>query len=70
MPEPINKNRLIFLILSVVSFLSGIITLLPYKDIDDECMLGYKAICAFTPVSTIILLLTGVIFWVVQKRLK
>ena len=70
MPETTNKTRLILQILSVLTFIGGIITLLPYKSIDDECILGYKAICPLTPVSTVILLAVAVILWVVQKRLK
>lgn len=68
MAESNGKAKLVFLILAVLSFISAILTLLPYKNIDDECLLGYKAMCAITPVSTIILIVLGIIFLYIRKK--
>ena len=68
MAESNGKAKLVFLVLAVISFISAILTLLPYKNIDDECMLGYKALCAFTPVSTIVLAALGIIFLFFRKK--
>jgi hypothetical protein len=64
-----NKNSGgIFLWLAIISFVAGIITFLPYKNIDDECMLGYKALCAFTPVSALILFVVGAFFLFLKSK--
>ncbi len=68
MAESNSKAKLIFMLLSVISFITAVLTLIPYKNIDDECMLGYKALCAFTPVSTIILAVLGIIFLYLKKK--
>ena len=60
-----KSTPLILKIISILIIISGIITLIPYKNIDDECFLGYKALCAFTPISTIILIVLGILFWYV-----
>lgn len=63
-----NKANPVLTVLSVLCFLGAIITFIPYGDIDDACMLGYKALCAFTPVSSLILAAVGVAFWMLRKR--
>jgi hypothetical protein len=68
MSESNGKARLIFLLLAVLSFISAVLTLLPYKNIDDECFLGYKAMCAITPVSTLILIVAGIVFLYIRKK--
>lgn len=65
--EEVAKKSPLFLWLAIISFLAALVTFMPFKNIDDECMLGYKAICAFTPVSSIILILLGIIFLVMRK---
>jgi hypothetical protein len=68
MAESNGKAKLVFLILAVLSFISAVLTLLPYKNIDDECFLGYKAMCAITPVSTLILIAMGIAFLYLRKK--
>jgi len=63
-----KKNGVIFLWLAVLSFISGILTFLPYSNIDDECMLGYKALCAFTPVSSLALFALGILFLFIRNK--
>ena len=38
---------------------AGIITLLPFPGATESCILGYKSVCPFSPISTILLLYTG-----------
>jgi len=66
--ESNKKSGGIFLWLAIISFVAGIITFLPYKNIDDECMLGYKALCAFTPVSSLILFVVGAFFLFLKSK--
>lgn len=68
MAESNGKAKLFFLILAVLSFIGAVLTLLPYKNIDDACFLGYKAMCAITPVSTLILIVLGVVFLYIRKK--
>jgi len=64
----VKKPNLLLTILSVLCILGAVITLIPCSNIENACMLGYKAICAFTPVSTIVLLIAGIILWILRKR--
>ena len=68
MAESSGKAKLVFLLLAVLSFIGAVLTLLPYKNIDDACFLGYKAMCAITPVSTLILIVMGIIFLYLRKK--
>jgi uncharacterized membrane protein YozB (DUF420 family) len=68
MAESNGKAKIVFLLLAVISFISAVLTLLPYKNIDDECFLGYKALCAITPVSTLILIVAGIVFLYLRKK--
>ena len=68
MVESNGKLKMVFLFLAVLMFVAAAITLLPYKNIDDECMLGYKALCAFTPVSTLVLAALGIMFLFFRKK--
>lgn len=70
MEETTKKKGGALLWLAILFFISGIITFLPYKNIDDECMLGYKALCAFTPVSSLIMIAIGVLFLVIKAKLN
>jgi len=63
-----KKGGMAYLIIAVLFVLAAIITLVPYKNIDDACLFGYKALCAFTPISTLILLVFAVIFYIVFRN--
>ena len=39
-----------------VEFLLAVLTLLPRAAASKPCLLGYKALCSFSPISTLILL--------------
>jgi hypothetical protein len=68
--EATKKKGGAMLWLAIISFIAALVTFLPFKNIDDECMLGYKAICAFTPVSSLVLIALGVMFLVIRNHVK
>lgn len=64
-----KKGYGIFLILTILFTLAAISTLLPQASVSKSCLLGYKAHCSFTPISTIIcVLLTGLICKIRKKK--
>ena len=71
----IRKILKIFVLLiliagAIASAISTIWTIVPDSTASKECMLGYKAHCSFTPISTIILIFMAVIFGYVLIRTK
>ena len=70
MEEVTKKKGGAMLWLAILSFVAAIVTFFPFKNIDDECMFGYKAICAFTPVSSLILIVLGIFFLVMRNYAK
>jgi hypothetical protein len=44
-------------------------TVIPNEAASKACLLGYKASCSFTPVSTVICLIGAVVTFVVAKKL-
>lgn len=44
----------VFMIITIVLTVSGLITLLPYGSASEKSMMGYKALCSFAPLSTLI----------------
>ncbi len=56
-------------IFAIVEFILAIVTLLPRAAASKACLLGYKALCSFTPISTVMLLaLVGLHFYLNQKE--
>lgn len=53
-----------------IYFVLAIVTLLPNAAASKDCLLGYKALCSFTPISTVILVGLGVLHIVLQMRSK
>jgi len=47
---------------AIASAVSVIWTIVPDCTASKECLLGYKAHCSFTPISTIILVFIAVVF--------
>ncbi len=52
----------------VALILAAVKTIIPFPYVSKPCMLGYKAGCSFTPISTIILVAMTIIAYVVAKR--
>lgn len=53
----------------VASAVSTVITIVPDSSASKACMLGYKAHCSFTPVSTIILVIMALAFGFVFMKM-
>ncbi len=52
-------------VLALLIALAAVITIVPYPVARKKSMLGYRALCPFTPISTATLLMTaGVVFLV------
>ena len=51
-----------------VYFLLALVTLLPLATASKPCLLGYEALCSFTPISTIILLALGGLHIILQAK--
>lgn len=65
-PELTTKTKYYIIIVALV--LSAIKTIIPFPYVSKACMLGYKAGCSFTPISTIILVVATIIVYVIGKR--
>ncbi len=59
----------IFLALTVVATLAATLTLLPSASAEKTCFLGYKATCAFAPLSTVLCLLVSLVVCRTRGRL-
>jgi hypothetical protein len=68
MEQTNKKSGTLYLIISILCFIGAIITLIPYKGVDDECLFGYKAICAFTPISSLVLIAVGILLMFLRKK--
>jgi hypothetical protein len=56
------------LIFTAVYFILAIVTLIPLASVSKASLLGYKALCSFTPISTISLsLLAGLHIFLHQR---
>ena len=61
-----TKTKVYIVIVALI--LAAVKTIIPFPYVSKPCMLGYKAGCSFTPISTIILVAMIVIVYVVAKR--
>ena len=65
-PELTARTKFYIIIIALI--LSAIKTIIPFPYVSKACMLGYKAGCSFTPISTIILIVATIIIYIVGKR--
>jgi len=49
-----KKGYIVLLVLTIIFTISALSTVIPYGYANKISMLGYKAHCSFTPISTII----------------
>ena len=59
----------VLLTLAVLMVLGAVLTMMPISYAYKECMLGYKAHCTLTPVSTILCIIIAAIAYVTGQRL-
>lgn len=58
----------LFIIVATLSFIAAFLTLIPYDAAGKANIIGYKSLCTFTPVSTIVCLLASRTFYTLWKR--
>jgi len=63
-----KRGYTVLLILSIIFTLAAVKTALPSDTASHECLLGYRAYCTFTPVSTVICLALAAACCIVRRR--
>ena len=63
-----KKGYWVLLAFTLVLALVALTTLMPAVDVSENCLLGYKAVCSFTPISTILLALFAGMICFIRKR--
>ena len=63
-----KKESPVHLIFTVVHFSLAVVTLIPMASASKACLLGYEALCSFTPISTIGLLVLAGLHIYLYKR--
>jgi hypothetical protein len=63
-----KKKSPVHLIFTTVHLSLAVVTLIPLASASKPSLLGYKALCSFTPISTIILVLMAAMHIFFQKR--
>lgn len=69
MKEKERKMPLKYKVLAAVCWILGLTTVMP-APASKPCLLGYYAHCSFTPVSTVILVVLGIVFLAIGSRKK
>jgi hypothetical protein len=64
-----KKGYGLLLAVTVLLTIAAISTLIPAAGVSKACLLGYKAHCTFTPISTIICVLLAGASCVIRKRM-
>jgi hypothetical protein len=63
-----KKGYGLFMGLTIFFTLCALSTLIPAEHASKVCMLGYKAHCSFTPVSTLLCVILAAIACFIRKR--
>ena len=58
-----------FVVVIVALSIAAVKTMIPNSQASKACLLGYKATCSFTPISTVILIIADIVIFFVSKRL-
>lgn len=58
----------LLMILTILLTLAGIATLIPSAGASKTCILGYNALCTFTPISTVICFLFAGMLCQIRKK--
>jgi hypothetical protein len=64
-----RKLRLVVILVIVFLSIAAIKTAAPAAEASKHCLLGYKAFCSFTPVSTLILAIAAIGTFFATKRI-
>jgi len=63
-----NALTVVFVFIIVVLAIAAIKTIIPDSNTSKACLLGYKAACSFTPLSTAVLVLIAISVFAAAKR--
>jgi len=63
-----NALTIVFVFIIVASSIAAIKTVIPDLNASKACLLGYKATCSFTPLSTAVLVLVAISVFATAKR--
>ena len=63
-----NKKIPIHLMFTSIYFVLAVVTLIPMETASKASLLGYKALCSFSPISAVILLALGGLHMFLHQR--
>jgi len=63
-----KKGYGLLLTLTIIVTIAALWTIVPQASASKSCLIGYKAHCTFTPVSTLICLVLAAIICRIRKR--
>lgn len=58
----------ILLIATILSVFTAIVTMVPLSSIEEANVLGFKSVCPFAPVSTVMLLFAAYTLYEIRKK--
>jgi hypothetical protein len=64
-----NTLTIVFIIIIIALSIAAIKTVIPNSKASKACLVGYRATCSFTPISTIILIAADIAVFLVAKTL-
>jgi hypothetical protein len=64
-----NTNTIITAVVIFIWIIAAVKTVIPNAEARKACLIGYKATCSFTPISTTICLIGAAVTFAVAKRL-
>ncbi len=63
-----QAGHTILAVLAGVSVLAALLTVIPHSSVGELCKLGYKALCPFAPISTLLCLVLASTACVMRKK--
>jgi len=64
----INRKPPVHIIFTIIYFVLAIVTFIPVSTVSKVSLLGYKALCSFSPISTLIFLALGGLHVFLHKK--
>jgi hypothetical protein len=64
---PITALQIVLIVAIAILSIAAVKTVIPNSNASKPCLIGYKATCSFTPISTVILILAAIITFVAGK---
>jgi len=58
---------IVAVVVIVILCIAAVKTVIPNEEVSKPCLVGYKAACSFSPISTVILIIAAVGTFVVAK---